>query len=86
MAKNIKYELHELNWFSFVMLAIAGCVNAFGITVFLYPVKLYDSGISGLSMLLAQLTPEYLKLSLFLILLNIPVFVFGLKKQESEHL
>ena len=86
LAKSIKDELRELNWFSFVMLTIAGCINAFGITVFLYPVKLYDSGISGLSMLLAQLTPEYLKLSLFLILLNIPVFVFGLKKQESEHL
>ncbi len=81
LAKSIKDELRELNWFSFVMLTIAGCINAFGITVFLYPVKLYDSGISGLSMLLAQLTPEYLKLSLFLIILNIPVFIFGLKKQ-----
>lgn len=32
-------------------------------------------------MLLDQLTPTYLTLSLFLIVLNIPIFLFGLKKQ-----
>jgi len=46
-------------------------------------VRLYDSGISGTSMLLAQVTPEYLTLSVFLIVLNIPLFLFGLKKQGS---
>lgn len=63
------------------MLTLAGIINAFGITIFLMPVKLYDSGISGTSMLLAQLTPEWLSLSVFLILLNIPLFLYGLKKQ-----
>ncbi len=63
------------------MLTVAGIVNAFGITVFLTPVKLYDSGISGTSMLLDQITPEHLTLSLFLLILNIPLFLFGLKKQ-----
>lgn len=63
------------------MLTIAGIVNAFGITVFLAPVNLYDSGISGTSMLLSQLTPEYLTLSVFLIALNVPLFLYGLKKQ-----
>jgi uncharacterized membrane-anchored protein YitT (DUF2179 family) len=52
------------------MLFIAGCINAFGVTVFLAPVKLYDSGISGTSMLLSQITPEYLSLSFFLLILN----------------
>ncbi len=56
-------------------------INAFGITVFLNPVKLYDSGISGTSMLLSQLTPERFSLSMFLLLLNIPLFLYGLKKQ-----
>ena len=64
-----------------LMLTVAGIINAFGITVFLMPVNLYDSGISGTSMLLDQLTPNYLTLSIFLILLNIPLFLFGLKKQ-----
>jgi uncharacterized membrane-anchored protein YitT (DUF2179 family) len=63
------------------MLTIAGIINAFGITVFLMPVNLYDSGISGTSILMDQLTPECLTLSLFLIVLNIPLFLFGLKKQ-----
>ncbi|MBR5448260.1 MAG: YitT family protein [Clostridia bacterium] len=64
-----------------IMLTAAGIINAFGITVFLAPVKLYDSGISGTSMLLSQLTPEWLTLSIFLIVLNIPLFLYGLKKQ-----
>ena len=63
------------------MLTIAGIINAFGITIFLTPVKLYDSGISGTSMLLEQITPPYLSLSFFLLILNIPLFLFGLKKQ-----
>ena len=67
-----------------LMLTIAGMINAFGITIFLTPVNLYDSGISGTSMLLEQLTPEYLSLSIFLIILNIPLFLFGLKKQGSR--
>jgi len=64
-----------------LMLTIAGMVNAFGITVFLTPVSLYDSGISGTSMLLEQITPEFLTLSVFLVILNIPLFLFGIKKQ-----
>ena len=68
------------------MITIAGIINAFGITVFLMPVKLYDSGISGTSMLLDQLTPAYLTLSNFLLVLNIPLFLFGLKKQGKLYL
>ena len=68
----------------FLMLTVAGIVNAFCITLFLSPVKLYDSGISGTSMLLAQVTPEWMTLSIFLIILNIPLFLYGLKKQGPE--
>ena len=64
-----------------LMLTLAGIVNAFGITFFLMPVNLYDSGISGTSMLLDQLTPQCLTLSIFLVVLNIPLFLFGLKRQ-----
>ena len=63
------------------MLTIAGVINAFGVTIFLMPVNLYDSGISGTAILLDQVTPQYLTLSIFLIALNIPLFLFGLKKQ-----
>ena len=77
----IKTEAKDLNPMNFIILTIAGMINAFGVTLFLFPVKLYDSGISGLSMLLDQITPPALTLSLFLILLNIPIFGFGMKKQ-----
>lgn len=76
--------LHNVKKFkikNFILLTLAGIINAFGVTVFLSPVKLYDSGISGTSMLLAQITPEYLTLSIFLLILNIPLFLYGLKKQ-----
>lgn len=73
--------MNKLKVSNFLMLTVAGIVNAFGITVFLMPVKLYDSGISGTSILLDQLSPEYLTLSIFLVVLNIPLFLFGLKKQ-----
>lgn len=35
-------------------------------------------------MLLWQITPDYLNLSLFLVALNIPLFLFGLKKQGVQ--
>lgn len=73
--------MKELKLKNFILLFIAGFINAFGITVFLAPVKLYDSGISGTAMLLSQITPDYLNLSLFLIILNVPLFLCGLKKQ-----
>lgn len=75
--------LKEIPLRSFIMMTAAGIINAFGVTVFLSPVKLYDSGISGTSMLLSQVTPSWLSLSIFLILLNIPLFLYGLKKQGS---
>ena len=72
-----------VRWSRFPALALAGIVNALGVTIFLYPVNLYDSGVSGTSMLLAQITPEFLPLSLFLLVLNIPLFAFGFKRQGT---
>lgn len=79
----MKKILKTLNWKNFIMLFLAGCINAFGVTIFLAPVKLYDSGISGTSILLSQITPETWSLSIFLLILNIPLFMFGLKKQGA---
>lgn len=79
--KKVLEILKELRWKNILLLTIAGCINAFGVTIFLAPVELYDSGISGTSMLLSQITPSYLSLSVFLVVLNIPLFLYGLKKQ-----
>ena len=57
--------LSQLRPLNFLLLLAAGIVNAVGVTMFLAPVQLYDSGISGTSMLLWQVTPEEYTLSLF---------------------
>ena len=75
--------IKQLQIKNIIFLTLAGIINAVGITLFLYPVKLYDSGISGTSMLLAQITPQYLTLSIFLLVLNVPLFLYGLKKQGA---
>ena len=80
ISKNLA-ELKKLKGQNFLFLLIAGCINAFGVTIFLAPVNLYDSGISGTSILLSQITPEPWTMSIFLLILNIPLFLFGLKKQ-----
>lgn len=38
--------LKELKFTNFVVLLFAGIINAVGVTIFMTPVKLYDSGIS----------------------------------------
>ncbi|MDO5483743.1 MAG: YitT family protein, partial [Desulfovibrionaceae bacterium] len=78
--KKLLQDGKGLRWFNFVMLFIAGTINAIGVTIFIAPVKLYDSGISGTSILLSQAVPE-LSLSAYLLILNIPLFLFGLRKQ-----
>lgn len=79
--KSLKNLFSETKLKNIMLLTVAGLINAFGVTVFLSPVKLYDSGISGTSMLLSQITPDMFSLSFFLLILNIPLFVFGYKKQ-----
>ena len=81
--KTLKSQLHGLRPLSFLLLFAAGVINAVGVTMFLAPVRLYDSGISGTAMLLWQVTPESWTLSLFLLLLNTPLFLFGWKKQGT---
>lgn len=75
--------LKELKLKNILMLTAAGVINAVGVTLFISPVNLYDSGISGTSILLSQLTPEWMSLSVFLVLLNIPLFIYGAKRQGA---
>ena len=75
-------KLNDLKWKNMIMLTVAGIINAIGITIFLNPVKLYDSGISGTSMLIAGISR--IPLSVCLLLLNIPLFLYGLKRQGKK--
>ena len=73
--------MKEIKINKILLLIIAGLVNSIGVTCFIAPVNLYDSGVSGTSILLSQITP--LTLSMFLLILNIPLFLFGLKRQGA---
>lgn len=77
----MKKALTSLQITNIIMLTIAGIINAFGVTVFLMPVSLYDSGISGTSMLLSHINVPWMTLSFFLIILNVPLLIYGTKKQ-----
>ena len=79
--RSVVHPFGQLKLKNFLLLTVAGVVNSVGVTMFLAPVHLYDSGISGTSMLLGQVTPEWMTLSLFLLILNLPLFLYGLKKQ-----
>ena len=81
MKQRFQTEWCDLKFSHFILLTVAGIVNAFGVTLFLFPVKLYDSGISGLSMLLDQVTPASLTLPVFLLILNVPIFLLGTRRQ-----
>lgn len=81
MTKRCKALLGRFSPVNFICLLLAGIINAIGVTIFIAPVQLYDSGISGTSILLSQITPAYLSLSLFLVVLNIPLLLYGLKRQ-----
>ena len=73
--------LRRVSPLTLALLTLAGGINAFGVMLFLMPVYLYDSGISGTSMLLSQLTGGAVPLSAFLLLLNVPLFLYGMKRQ-----
>lgn len=70
----------RFRWIYLLPLFFAGVINAVGVTLFLAPLRLFDSGISGTAFLLDVVTPPYLVMSLFLIVLNVPFFLLGLKK------
>lgn len=80
---SLRKILSQLKLRNFLLLTVAGIVNASAVTIFLQPVGLYDSGISGTSMFLAVITPESLTLSIFLVALNVPLFLYGLKRQGA---
>lgn len=79
MGENFMKKQNEIRPFSFLMLTLSGIINAAGITLFLLPVNLFDSGFSGTSMFLSSITG--ISLGVFLLVLNIPFFIFGYKRQ-----
>lgn len=78
MSKRFVDEFKRIRPLNFLFLTAAGVINDVGVTLFLTPAGLYDGGFSGTSFFLSQITP--LSLSVFLLILNFPFFLFGFKK------
>ena len=53
----IKKEFKKFKWVNFLLLTAAGIINAIGVTLFIAPVGLYDSGVSGTSICSHRLRP-----------------------------
>ena len=71
-------KLKEKRWYSYLGSIFAGLVNSLGVSLFLVPSGLLDGGLSGTSMFLGQMTG--LSISIFIVALNLPFFLFALKK------
>lgn len=63
---------------SFFFLTIGAVVAAFALEEFLVPFTILDGGIVGISMILNQLT--HVSLGMFIIVINIPFMLIGLKR------
>ena len=77
----LKEELKKLKPLNFLLLTISGTINAIGIVIYLAPVNLFDSGFSGTAMFFNEITG--FPLAFFLLVLNIPFFIFGYKRQGT---
>lgn len=73
-------HFNRIRFIYFIPLFFAGIINAVGVTLFLAPARLFDSGISGTAFLLDVVTPPYLVMSIFLVVLNVPFFLMAYKK------
>lgn len=76
--KKVKIKM-PIEWWRVIALIVAGAINALGVVSFLLPSGILDSGISGLSLLLASQTP--LNISIYIACINLPFFFIGFKKQ-----
>ena len=68
----MKYILRALG------LAFGALIYTIGLDVFLVPNHVIDGGVVGIALMAAQLTG--ISFSVFIIILNIPFFIFGYKK------
>lgn len=74
----MKISKQNFEWWRYLTLIISGAINAFGVVAFLLPSSILDSGISGVSLLIANLTPY--SISIFIFTINIPFFLLGFRR------
>lgn len=78
-ANKINALKERIKFINFPFLILAGIINSTGVTLLLVSAGLLDGGISGVSIFLSSVTG--LSMSIFLVALNVPLFIIGIKKQ-----
>lgn len=73
-----------INLISFIGITLGALLSAFSIQTFLSPNMILDGGIIGISMIVSKLTN--ISLSIFTILLNIPLLLIGYKNLGKKFL
>lgn len=73
-----------MNLISFIGITLGALLSAFSIQTFLSPNMILDGGIIGISMIVSKLTN--ISLSIFTILLNIPLLLIGYKNLGKKFL
>ncbi|MFH0799353.1 MAG: YitT family protein [Pseudomonadota bacterium] len=71
-----KIDLRTMTW-NILLIASGSFISATGINAFLVPHKFLSGGVSGLSQLLSYVSP--VSVGTCVLLLNIPVFIFGFR-------
>ncbi|WP_455539879.1 YitT family protein [Terrisporobacter sp.] len=77
MFKNKEYNSWVITVLSYMFITIGILLAALALEVFLIPNKIIDGGITGISIILSFLTD--IKLSIFIIVINIPFLLLGFK-------
>ena len=63
-----------------LLIAAGSIIIAFGISVFLVPNKLAAGGVSGIGVIIYNLTGGKISVGLTMLVLNVPLFFISLKK------
>lgn len=75
--KNLKRKF--INYFiDFIIISLGAIIASYSLEAFLIPNSIIDGGITGISMMLSQITK--VKLGLLILLINIPFLILGLKQ------
>lgn len=75
-------ELIKKNFSRIAFILLGSFVYAVGVNVFLIPHKLLSGGVAGISILIQYITG--ISSGYFVILLNIPIFIIGIKAIDKE--
>ena len=70
-------KLHEIIQ-NYIMIIIGALIFAYGLEAFLVPNKVIDGGVTGISLILEELT--HINFSIFLVVLNVPFLFIGYKQ------